>query len=218
MRQDLSDCEIRGLARGRLQVGELGQILRDGIGDRELALILQHENRDTGDRLSHRGDPEQRVGRHRTFRRDVGETGRLDVEHLILGHDGSDGAGDLVVRDHRLHRCSDAGELRALGDDRQRGGQCKGDGEAVRLHAEEMYLLCSLIVKWVHERRRLRPAVATVYLAIVKFTSTRTTSPLIGSVADAYCIVWPSRRTMPKLARNERKAGMSPSIFFSSFC
>ncbi len=54
------------------------------------------------------------------------------------------------------------------------------------------------------------------YLASDRPTSMRMTSPLIGSVADAYCIVCPSRSRMAKLARNERKAGMSRGIFLSS--
>ena len=60
-------------------------------------------------------------------------------------------------------------------------------------------------------RRRRR-----CYLASDKLTSIRITSPLIGSVAAAYCIVCPSRSRMAKLTRNERKAGMSRGIFFSS--
>ena len=147
MREDLRDREIRRLARGRLQVRELGQILRHGISDRELALILQHQNRDAGDRLGHRGDPEQRVGRHRTFRRDIGETGRLDVENLILCDDGGDSAGDFVLRDHRLHRGADARQLRLRSNGDQGGGQGKDGDEAMSAHADMMYPFCWLVVK-----------------------------------------------------------------------
>ena len=113
--QDLGDREIRGLARGRLEAGELRQILRDRIGDRELALVLQHQNRDAGDRLGHRRDPEERVGPHRPFRRDVGEAGGLEVQDVVLVDDRGDGAGNFVLRDHLLHRFADAGLERSMG-------------------------------------------------------------------------------------------------------
>ena len=149
VREDLDEREIRRLARGRFEIGKLGQIFRDRIGDRELALILQHENRNTGDWLGHGGDPEQRVGRHGPLRSDIGETAGFEVEDLILRDDDRDGAGDFVFRDHRLHRWTDTGKRRLLDEGGQRGGERKDDGEAARAHGKEMYLFCSLLVKCV---------------------------------------------------------------------
>jgi hypothetical protein len=138
VREHLRDRHIRGLARRCLQAGKLRQVSGDRVGDIEFPLVLQHENRDAGDRLGHRRDPEQRVRRHRTFRRDIGETVRVEVEDTILPHDRGHGAGDLVFGDHRLHRGTDTGERRLCGDDDQRGGEREGQGGTEGAHALEV--------------------------------------------------------------------------------
>jgi hypothetical protein len=119
----LRDRKIGGLARRGLQIGEPGQIFRHGIGDVKLALILQHQNRNAGDRFGHRSDPEERVGRHRPFRGDIGHAGAFEVEVFIFGDNDGDGAGYFVLRDHLLHRGADARKLRAVGEGGQGGTQ-----------------------------------------------------------------------------------------------
>ncbi len=125
VREDLREREIRGLARRRFQTGELGQILRDGIADHELAFVLQHQNRDAGDRLGHGGDPEQRVGRHRALRRGIRETVGFQVQDSALRDDDSDRTPDFLLRDHSLHRCADARDFRILSGGSQRGEESK---------------------------------------------------------------------------------------------
>ena len=158
VREDLGDREVRGLARGGFQARKLGQVFRDRIADVELALVLQHEHCGARDWLRHGRDPEQRVGRHRPFRGDVGETGRFEVEDLVLRDDRRDGAGDFVLRDHLLHRRADARELWLLGEGGQRGGEGKDGREAVGHHGEEIYLFCPCPSIAVARRsRRTRP-------------------------------------------------------------
>ena len=72
MGENLGNGEVGWLARGRLEVGELGDVVRDEVGNVELALVLQDHDRGTGDRLRHRRDPHERVGRHRAPGGDVG--------------------------------------------------------------------------------------------------------------------------------------------------
>ena len=61
VREQVADREPRRLAVRGLQVLEFRQVLLDRIVDGELALVLEHEHGRAGDRLGHRGDPEDRV-------------------------------------------------------------------------------------------------------------------------------------------------------------
>ncbi len=139
VRQDLGNGEVSGPARRSSQARELGKILRHRIGDSELALVLQHQHGRGGDRLGHRGDPEQRVQSHGTFCLEIGEPRGVEVQHRIPGHHGGDRTRDLVFRDHFLHRRIDAGKLRGLADGEERGGERQEHGEAVKTHGGKMY-------------------------------------------------------------------------------
>jgi hypothetical protein len=138
VRENLGDREIGWLARGGFQIGKFGQILGDRIGDLELAVVLQHENRRASDWLGHRGDPEQGVGRHRPFRSDVGKTAGFEVKELFPRDDDSDGAGDFIFCDHLLHGRPDTRKLRLPREGGQRGGECKDGGEAAGAHGRDI--------------------------------------------------------------------------------
>jgi hypothetical protein len=111
-----------------------------------LPFVLQHQHRDAGHGLGHRRDPEHGVGRHGSLRRDVRETVGLEVQHGVLVDDHRDSARDLLLGDHVVHRCADAGQLRAglLCECRQSGrnGNCGGKSKALHArdprHADEM--------------------------------------------------------------------------------
>ena len=77
------------------------------------------------------------------LRRDIGEPGALEVKDLVLRDDHRDRAGDLVLRDHLLHRGADTGKRRGSteerslpGDGDERGREPKDYGEAARIHGE----------------------------------------------------------------------------------
>ena len=98
----LSGRRIGGLDTDH-HVLELGKILVDRGREIELALLDQHHGGDAGDRLGHRGDPEDRIGLQR------------DGFGTVAKADGSQ-IGDLAVaRDRRNRAREGAGvDLRLL--------------------------------------------------------------------------------------------------------
>ena len=142
VREELRDREIRRLARRRLQICKLGQILRHGIAHVQPPLVLQHEHRGAGDRFRHRGDPEKCLRRHPPFRCDIRKARALDMQHLILRHDHRDRARDFIFRHHLPHRRAYAREQRLVGGcklcEKKSGGGEDG-GEMAEVHGEDQY-------------------------------------------------------------------------------
>ena len=62
---------VRGRAAIHLQVRELRDVLREGIGGAPFPFLVQHHHRDAGDRLGHRVDAEDRVPRERCPGREI---------------------------------------------------------------------------------------------------------------------------------------------------
>ncbi len=84
------------LLDGDLHPLELGDELRDRVGQADLALLDQHQDRDAGDRLGRRGHAEDRVRAHRRLRLDVHHALGLVVDDAAPAGDQRDGAGDLL--------------------------------------------------------------------------------------------------------------------------
>jgi hypothetical protein len=134
MGKDLRNREVGRLARRCLQARERREVLRHRIGGLQLSLVLEHQDRDAGDRLGHRCDPEQRVGGHRALRRDICEAGGFEVEEAVPGYDRRDRARHFPIRHHRLHGFGDtrqsgllSGHERGGGSDRERSDEGHGD-------------------------------------------------------------------------------------------
>ena len=93
-----------GAHAGRdLEVLELGDILRDRIGEAKGPLLIKHHEGDTGDRLRHRVDAKDRVLGHRRTRSDVLVAERFEVGDLAVARDHRRDAGELTVVDELLH-------------------------------------------------------------------------------------------------------------------
>ena len=89
---------------GHLQVGELGDVLRHRIVEREPAFLVERHQCDARDGLGHRVDAENRVLGHGHAVRDVLFAVRLEVRDLAVpGNDGDD-AGKYAPVDESLHR------------------------------------------------------------------------------------------------------------------
>ena len=124
--ENLNQGEIRGLSGRGPKIPELGQILRHGIRDLQLSLILEHEHRDRSDRLGHRSDPEKGVRRHGPARGDVGMPGAFQVQNAIRRDHQRESAGDLAFFNLGLHRIADTGKLSGGGlggKDEAHGGE-----------------------------------------------------------------------------------------------
>jgi len=80
-------------------IGEFRQILGDWGGDLQLALFRQDHRGDRGQRLGHRGDPEDRVELHRHRGLAVAPAERLGMGHMAAAGDQHDRPGDHVALD-----------------------------------------------------------------------------------------------------------------------
>ncbi len=89
---------------------ELGREFRDGVGEFEPALLHQHQGRDGGDRLGHRGDAEQGVARHRQLLFDVAMADGVDLRHLAMAPQQSDEAREVAGFGDGRERGRDLGE------------------------------------------------------------------------------------------------------------
>ncbi len=105
--------------RARLRDGDLVQPLELGNEPRhrivqpDLALFDEHHDRDAGDRLRHRGQPEQPVLRHRLLRFEVHHAARFEVGDASLARHECDGTGDVARVDVTLNGLANA--LQPLG-------------------------------------------------------------------------------------------------------
>ena len=97
----LPACRIRRLGADH-DVLELGKILRDRGGEIELAPIDQHHGGHAGDRLGHRGDPEDRIALQRDGLCAVAKADGLQIGDLAVPRDGRDCARESAGIDLRL--------------------------------------------------------------------------------------------------------------------
>jgi hypothetical protein len=104
MCHDLRNRQVRRLARRRFQVCEIRNIFRDRVRNVQLALILQHQERDTRHRFCHRSDPKQSIRRHRPFLFKVRKPRRIQPHDLVFRNHNGYCARDLLFGDHLLHR------------------------------------------------------------------------------------------------------------------
>ena len=118
---------------------ERGNVLRHGIRQQQATFLVQRQRRHRDERLRHRGDPEDRVRRHRRARRLVTEADGLDVRDPPLARDDDDGARDPPALDVGAQHLRDARE--ALGGQPHllglRGRQIGREGEAGRQESED---------------------------------------------------------------------------------
>jgi hypothetical protein len=82
-----------------LHVGEGPNVFRDGIGERELAVLDEHHGRDAGDGLRHRIETEYGVRAHRKLGRDIADAEILEIDRLAMLLDQQDCARDFAGRD-----------------------------------------------------------------------------------------------------------------------
>src|SRR5262249_46070018 len=112
-----------------LQVCKLRQILFDRIVESEAALLDKLQGRRRRDRLGHRGDAEQRVGRERAPGRDVCHAEGALIEHAPTIDNQRDHARHVLALNRATQRRVDACACwRILRT--HRGGRSKHDGHA----------------------------------------------------------------------------------------
>ena len=97
LRRDELDLPV--LLDGDLHPLELGDEPRDGVGQADLALLDQHQDRHARDRLGRGGHAEDRVRVHRRLRLDVHHAPGLVVDHAPPAGDQGDGPRDLLLLD-----------------------------------------------------------------------------------------------------------------------
>ncbi len=117
VRQQVAD---RDLALGRdeldlavlldrdLQVLEAGDVLRDRVGEPDLALLDQHHDGDARHRLGGGGHAEEGVRGHGLARLGVRQAVGREVDDLPLAGDERHGPGDVMLVDVTLHDLVDA--------------------------------------------------------------------------------------------------------------
>ena len=81
-----------------LGIGESRNVFRDGIVERQLAVLDQHHDCDRGDRLGHRIDPEDGIRRHRQPGRDAAQPETFQIDLLAVLLDQQHRAGNLAAR------------------------------------------------------------------------------------------------------------------------
>ena len=102
----------RLLFESDLHVGELRQIFRDGVAQKELATLDQRHCGDGDDRLGHRRQPEYRVGGHRLAGLLVAEPCRFKKRELAVARDAEHCPRDSACLDfgaQHIHHLSHRG-------------------------------------------------------------------------------------------------------------
>ncbi len=97
---DRDDVPLRRVVR---------QELRDRVGEGELSLLGEHEDRHGRELLRHRPEPEDRIRAQRDVELEVGHPDGLPVDHLAVpdGDDGGAGtAGQVGLLHQRVDRAS----------------------------------------------------------------------------------------------------------------
>ncbi len=114
---------MRHLARrrGHLEAGKLGDVLRDWIVERPLALFPEHHHRDADDRLGHGREAKDGVASHWLPGRQILDAVRVKVHDLAVPRHERRDVGKLALIDKRTHRLLK--RLQAVGrePDRLRG-------------------------------------------------------------------------------------------------
>ena len=113
-----------------LQVCKLRQILFDRIVETEAPLLDELHGRRRRDRLGHRGDAEQRVGRERAPGRDVRHTEGALIEHALAIGDERDHARHVLALNRATQRRVDARACRRILRPHRPGGRGQRDAHA----------------------------------------------------------------------------------------
>ena len=92
-------------------VFELGQVVADGPGQIELALLDQHHGRDPGKVLGHGHDLKERVFAHRLIVLDIGESNGIIGNDLAVAGDEVNRPRDHSLIDELLQSRSDQRQL-----------------------------------------------------------------------------------------------------------
>ncbi len=105
------------------QLGGYGQVLRDGIVEREFALFDQHHDGHGGELFSHRAGLKDRLWRHADAVLQVGHavTCRKHYLAVVADHDGT--SGDLLFLQIAVYEVADA--IRSPGERDQREEACE---------------------------------------------------------------------------------------------
>jgi hypothetical protein len=93
---------------GRRHALQIGNELRDGIGEANLAVLDEHQNRHTDHRLGHRHDAEDGVLLHRLLAVDVHQPVRLEMRDAAVARDERHGPGEVLRGNLTLHQLADA--------------------------------------------------------------------------------------------------------------
>ena len=126
-----------------LEIGKFRQILFDRIIETEAALLDELHGRQRRDRLGHRCDAEQRVGRERTSTRNVGHAERTLIEDPPAIGDQRDHARYVLAFDRDTQGRVDAGACsRILRTDRSR--RCRKRDSDAEDHSDHLAIHESL--------------------------------------------------------------------------
>jgi hypothetical protein len=96
------------------RIPERGKVTLDRIVQQEAALLVEHQHGHARDRLAHRGDTEDRVGRHGFPRLDVHPPVRPEMRRLPVARDVHDRAGHPLLVDAPLHQGVQPGQPRRI--------------------------------------------------------------------------------------------------------
>jgi hypothetical protein len=108
-----------GAGPQNLAVGQLRQVLLDGIVQAQCALFHEQQNRARGGQLGIGIRPENVVGAQRYPLFAVSPADTLNVDQFGSAQQGPGRAGDQVLVDVALHRGADAGKIKPGGRDVQ---------------------------------------------------------------------------------------------------
>ena len=118
---------LRRILLADAHVGHLGQVFAHRISERKLAILDQDHRRHAGDRLGHRGDPEDRVGLQRDLAGAIIGADGLQVGELAVPREGNDGAREDAAGDLGLVPRGDARQARG----REASADRVGDSQAL---------------------------------------------------------------------------------------
>ena len=125
------------LERDVLRAGEAREVFRDRVVDRELSLLLEHEQRAAGELLCDGADGEHRARRDGRARGDVRDAVAAREHDLAVLHDPDGHADDVLVGDVAANDAVDLVDVEARGllrGGRLEAGNDREGGEKASVH------------------------------------------------------------------------------------
>lgn len=136
MVQQIADRDARRIRRGIAPPAHFRNIFFRRVIQAEQALVAQRQDRQCGERLSHRCDAEQRVLGDRDARNQILHTHAAHIRQLAIDNDAIDHAGHVVFRhpfrENRVDLRLDAGDRCSCGFGLSARRRCDQHGDCDR--------------------------------------------------------------------------------------